>query len=174
MIYYKKWHLALFVRNLSFLANVAGCVILLTSFMYWRKIRLKLKSLDIFFSLLWHTNWEVSYLLKSWFFEYIVLLFVYSLFLFNRELKKLKAYLWTCPGYRDRYTWNLMPLQWWMVLDLSNSFSVICPKITKIKCTFLLLASNIFLISWDICTGMDSLQNPCRMFFVLNILSSLT
>jgi len=37
-------------------------------------------------------------------FESIVLLFVYSLFLFNRELKKLKAYLWTCPCYRDRYT----------------------------------------------------------------------
>jgi hypothetical protein len=30
-------------------------------------------------------------------FESIVLLFVYSLFLFNRELKKLKAYLWTRP-----------------------------------------------------------------------------
>uniref|UniRef100_A0A3N7HDH3 Uncharacterized protein n=1 Tax=Populus trichocarpa TaxID=3694 RepID=A0A3N7HDH3_POPTR len=59
MIYYEKWHLTLFVRNTSFLANVAGCVILLMSFKYWRKIR---------------------------------------------ELKKLKAYLWTCPSYQDRYT----------------------------------------------------------------------
>jgi hypothetical protein len=42
-----QWHLTLFVQNLIFLANVAGYVIYLMSFMYWRKIRLKLQPLTV-------------------------------------------------------------------------------------------------------------------------------
>jgi hypothetical protein len=71
------------------------CHPLLMSFKYWRKIRLKLQPLTVF-----HVFAQKLMCLSRLY----VLLFVYSLFMFNRELKKLKACLWTCPCYRERYT----------------------------------------------------------------------